>query len=272
MSRLLDELSTTAPKRFLRHAALLERRLRELARDAVVDDPLRRPRAADIAAALRTDRMPETTAGDVESHRGDAPPDDPTPDAAEPQAGGSAFYDLAPLDSLRSTIDEPEQHARLRVGVVALACLGVVVVAGGAAALWGFAPHDQRPADRTTPLQSNIAQSNTVQATTTQAIGPKPTIEGNRISLGNREWLAGAPGDLVTIGDWNCDGLATPALLRSSTGEIFVFESWPAPGERIAIHAQQRVSSAKRLEPPTGCGAPVVRTLDDHAVTIRLGS
>jgi hypothetical protein len=271
MSRLLDELSTTAPKRFLRHAALLERRLRDLARDAVADDPLRRPRAADIAAALRTERTPETTEGAFEAARGDAPPDDPTRDAAEPEPGGSAFYDLAPLDSLRSTVDEPEQHAPFRVGAAALACLGVVVVVGVAAALRGFVSNDHRPADRTTTMQSSITQSSITQATTTKATGPKPTIDGNRISLGNREWLAGAPGDLVTIGDWNCDGLATPALLRSSTGEIFVFESWSAPGERIAIHAQQRVPSAKSLEPPTGCGAPVVRTLDDHAVTIRLG-
>ena len=47
------------------------------------------------------------------------------------------------------------------------------------------------------------------------------------IATDTRRWLIGQPGDLVAVGDWNCDGLATPALVRPVSGEAFVFVVWP---------------------------------------------
>ena len=41
------------------------------------------------------------------------------------------------------------------------------------------------------------------------------------------EWTIGAPGDLVTVGDWDCDGRATLAVVSPITGKAGFFASWP---------------------------------------------
>jgi serine/threonine protein kinase len=38
----------------------------------------------------------------------------------------------------------------------------------------------------------------------------------------------GQPGDEIAFGDWNCDGTATPAVIRGE--DAFVFTSWPGDG------------------------------------------
>ncbi len=49
------------------------------------------------------------------------------------------------------------------------------------------------------------------------------------VTSANR-WEVGEPGDLLTLGDWNCDGVATVAALRPSTGGVFTFGVWPGSG------------------------------------------
>ncbi len=43
----------------------------------------------------------------------------------------------------------------------------------------------------------------------------------------------GRPGDDLVLGDWDCDGTATAAVVRAATGETFVFDSWAAEGETL---------------------------------------
>ena len=43
----------------------------------------------------------------------------------------------------------------------------------------------------------------------------------------------GEPGDVVVVGDWTCSGVDTPGLYRPSTGEVFLFERWPDPGDPL---------------------------------------
>jgi hypothetical protein len=52
-----------------------------------------------------------------------------------------------------------------------------------------------------------------------------------------RRYQLGLEGDILLLGDWNCDGIDTPALYRGSTGQIFYYDSWdenqiarPVPG------------------------------------------
>ncbi len=47
------------------------------------------------------------------------------------------------------------------------------------------------------------------------------------IATPTRRWLIGQTDDLVAVGDWNCDGIATPAVLRPTSGEAFFFAVWP---------------------------------------------
>jgi serine/threonine protein kinase len=43
----------------------------------------------------------------------------------------------------------------------------------------------------------------------------------------------GQPGDALLLGDWNCDRIDTPALYRPSTGEVFLFNQWTEPGQKM---------------------------------------
>ena len=66
---------------------------------------------------------------------------------------------------------------------------------------------------------------------------------------GGRRYTIGTTGDFVETGDWDCDGQATAAIVRPSTGGIVLFDAWPAPGETIALPVRWSVDS------PTGAEA-----------------
>ncbi len=60
-------------------------------------------------------------------------------------------------------------------------------------------------------------------------------VEGDRVVAAGVTYQVGRPGDLVSVGDWDCDGRATPALLRTATGEVFVFDRWATPGHDLTV-------------------------------------
>ena len=55
-----------------------------------------------------------------------------------------------------------------------------------------------------------------------------------RIPLGGSEKriALGEPGDQVVLGDWDCDGVDTPALYRQAAGEVQYFDVWPSVADR----------------------------------------
>ena len=46
------------------------------------------------------------------------------------------------------------------------------------------------------------------------------------VSVDGTRYPIGAAGDQVAVGDWDCDGVATVALVQSG-GQVYVFDSWP---------------------------------------------
>lgn len=58
-----------------------------------------------------------------------------------------------------------------------------------------------------------------------------------------RRYAIGAEGDLVVIGDWDCDGVATPAIARPGTGQVAMFDRWPPPEATIS----ESDASARRI-------------------------
>lgn len=84
---------------------------------------------------------------------------------------------------------------------------------------------------------------------------PVPTVspDGPVIEHDGQRFQLGAVGDVVVVGDWSapdgagCDGLPTPALLRPSTGAIYVFDTWAGEGV-LAADATTVVSGAETLE------------------------
>ncbi len=74
----------------------------------------------------------------------------------------------------------------------------------------------------------------------------------------------GEPGDLLVVGDWNCDGRQTPGLYRPSTGETFTFDGFAGEGGELASGPAERTG--------TPDGEPVVVTDDDGCDRIEVRS
>ena len=90
-------------------------------------------------------------------------------------------------------------------------------------------------------------------------------IVGNLIRRGDHWFEAGRSGDHVSLGDWDCDGVDTPAVVRPSTGEVFVFDHWATPRKPTTVAPVAVVPKAMSLETVTtasGCAPPRVRLAD----------
>ena len=72
---------------------------------------------------------------------------------------------------------------------------------------------------------------------------------GTVLEHGGRLYGVGAPGDFVETGDWDCDGEPTPAIVRPSTGDVVLFDAWPAPRQSISMPVRWEVDA------PTGAEA-----------------
>jgi hypothetical protein len=89
------------------------------------------------------------------------------------------------------------------------------------------------------------------------------TIDGGVVEVDGVRYGVGAPGDAIAIGDWDCDGSATVAAVRPTTGEVFVFDGWAAPGDDLVVAASARVAGAREAvaDDPDGDGCPALVVL-----------
>ncbi|HEU5082126.1 MAG TPA: hypothetical protein VFU14_02210 [Acidimicrobiales bacterium] len=194
-------------------------------------------------------------------------------DAATPAAPGPSV----PLPAHGSTAREaPRRRPVARLG--ALAAVLVVGVVGGAAG-----------ARAMRPLGSGAASATRSSATTAPARAEQPDAEagpqapasdptwpshcdvpdpagpdvdgdgcpepieldGREARIGSVDVRLGDEGDLVALGDWDCDGVATPALLRPESGEVFVFPEWRLD-EPLEVEAAAVVPRASAIAAGTG--------------------
>jgi hypothetical protein len=100
---------------------------------------------------------------------------------------------------------------------------------------------------------------------------PEPySVVGAHLVLAGVTYELGRPGDLTAVGDWDCDGRATPALVRPSTGEVFVFDSWARADRAVTVRAATVVPDATGIRasrPGTRCPHLVV-TRSGHASSV----
>ncbi len=89
---------------------------------------------------------------------------------------------------------------------------------------------------------------------------------GTVLEHGGRLYGVGAPGDFVETGDWDCDGEPTPAIVRPSTGDVVLFDAWPAPNQSIAMPVRWEVHA------PTGAEAVAHGSCDLLRVYTSAGS
>lgn len=85
--------------------------------------------------------------------------------------------------------------------------------------------------------------------------------ESGEVRVGRQRWTVGAAGDVVVIGDWDCDREPTPAVLRPGSGAFYVFDGWAAPGQPAAARKVADVPLAIAAT-AVGCGTAMVRTAD----------
>jgi hypothetical protein len=117
-------------------------------------------------------------------------------------------------------------------------------------------------------------------------VGPRAVVDGNgcaelvvaagrRVRVGNRSFLVGEPGDRVAIGDWDCDGTATPAVLRLATGAIYTFAGWPdrgvLPPATLVASVEGATAIARRTGPSPDCPVLVIDRRDQPARVLDLG-
>ncbi|MHB1139390.1 MAG: hypothetical protein ACYC2O_10575 [Microthrixaceae bacterium] len=92
-------------------------------------------------------------------------------------------------------------------------------------------------------------------------------VEGNVVSIGDRDYRLGVAGDLAAVGDWNCDGVVTARLVRPGTGEVFEFRTWATDGAPIeavligALPTPMAVRSVRTAPAPDGSSGSCDRLL-----------
>jgi hypothetical protein len=99
---------------------------------------------------------------------------------------------------------------------------------------------------------------------------PIPGSAGGLIGPAGRYQL-GQPGDVIVMGRWRCSPTALPAVLRPRTGDVWTFDSWPAPDHPLVGRLVAHVTSASslRVRPgPSGCDELEIDRPDLPPVTI----
>ncbi len=93
------------------------------------------------------------------------------------------------------------------------------------------------------------------------------TVAGREVRVGGRRYLVGAEGDVVAVGDWDCDRLRTAAVLRPSTGVLLVFDGWAAD-EPVQARPVAEIAGAATVAAGPTCGKAIVTSADGTARTI----
>ena len=218
-----------------------------LADQAVADPPTRRPTARRLAAAI-TDAVP-----------GSARVDD------SPATSGGHPRGIDPMDPLRASahLELPTAWASARTVIAVVVTLAALLVGVGGVRIHAnrAAPEASIPPVAAPPTTDEVARVEVRTGIPVASTG---------LEQGGRRYRVGQPGDEVLIDDWDCDGQATPALLRPSTGEVFVFPRWIDEGT-LAVQPEGQVAGAHALlgEAADGaCPTLSVRTVAGEVVPV----
>ncbi len=173
--------------------------------------------------------------------------------------------------SLRPLADGADDRVRPRrplqlAARVAGASAGVAAVGAVIAILLGGGSDARRPspAARTPSAPATCA---TTPTTGVDLDGDSCTdalvVEGATVRTSAGRFVLGDDDDEVLVADWDCDGLATAALLRRPEGQVFVFDRWSTPGEDERVVASLVDPAVTSLRAMGEDGCPILIALDD---------
>ena len=203
--------------------------------------------AGIVHGPLRDDHLHGRPGAVVVAGWHEAGPGDPTTDVAElgrfvQRHAGSDPVLLALAD--RALAHEPPAMSALvtaapirlpvprrpSLPVVGLVVAAVVVGTGLLVGSGGTGEATEIPVP--TPTTSTTTTSSTT--TTTALPASDIRVTGNVVERDGERWTVGQAGDVVVVGNWHCDGDPVPAVLRRTTGRLWVFDGWSAAGEPVA--------------------------------------
>ncbi|MDE0652852.1 MAG: protein kinase [bacterium] len=138
------------------------------------------------------------------------------------------------------------------------------------------APAAARPAATPEPLNGSEPAAGTPEPPGTDGAGCPQAGSGRRdvdgdgcaeeirilpgfVSVDGVRYPVGAAGDQVAVGDWNCDGVATVALVQSA-GRVYLFEEWPQESPLVGTLVAELPPPVELADVPRGaCNELTVR-------------
>lgn len=191
----------------------------------------------------------------------------------------------------RPTVDSPttaaapnprwKRAAGVGVAVALLAATAALVVNGSAeagprpaAARRAGSPPPRRPTTTITRRERRCY----LEASPTRADfdgdgcdEPYSFVDGTLVA-GQRRWLVGTPGDLAAVARWGCQRRASLALVRPTTGQVWMFSGWAQAGRPVTGRLVGTVPDAASVGPGDpdhdGCAEVVVTRADGPAVVL----
>jgi hypothetical protein len=232
----------------------LRKALLNLADHARADDPTCRPTARALSASLSalSPGVARSSPSKVDHTRC-------SPETSPPSADD-------PFAQLRRSASGPDTSRRLPSG---RRLLGLLAVAAGLGAIGLLAVNvfgaDHRtggvdaqatPASRSTTAPPTTAgrppgsaPTTTATTTTTTAVAPPPASSvAHVVEIDGRRYQIGEAGDEILVDDLACDGGRRAAVLRPSTGAVFVFDTWAEPGVDLVAQPFAELEPGARLE------------------------
>ena len=129
-------------------------------------------------------------------------------------------------------------------------------------------PTTTAPPATTAPPTTTAPPATTAPSTppAAAAAGPAPLVDHEGV-----RYEVGEVGDLVVVGDWDCDGSVTPGVVRTGDGSVWIFDRWASGGELAAARAvgvARFPVAATAVPSPEGCEDIAVTTADGDQVVV----
>jgi hypothetical protein len=215
-----------------------------------VDDPHARPTASAVAAALAAAAPTARTIA--------------RPTANKPRR------ERPGLLSRRGAASNGSSRTKYReLAVIVVAAIGAVGVGVGVGRWPSSAPAEASPrtGGRASSTATTARRSPSTTSATTTAIAarrvwpPAPP----HVLHANGTWTFGTDDDRVVVGDWDCDGVDTPALLQPD-GDLYVIDAWTDDATARFVTTVDAARDA-RVEPDGSCDRLVIQTSDGRTIT-----